>query len=169
MPILLLRLTKRAADEYVLTCLRPDGSIARQQYRGPTAQFFPKHDLAHYAVETALGMQRGFYGLVAEGWNLGDFGAPWPRGKLPEDMDLVEWVVGLFDREIGQQQPWPAEEFNALLAQHQTGHPLSRPVRRLTETDLRKIRACIGELAALWAALPVGKTMELPFESGTHQ
>jgi hypothetical protein len=25
----------------------------------------------------------GFYGLVAEGWNLTDFGKPWPRGPVP--------------------------------------------------------------------------------------
>ena len=28
---------------------------------------------------------RGFYGLVALGWDLSDFGKPWPRGPLPDE------------------------------------------------------------------------------------
>jgi len=35
---------------------------------------------------------------VAEGWNLDDFGSPWPRGRLPVDMDPSEAIVGQPDR-----------------------------------------------------------------------
>jgi hypothetical protein len=38
--------------------------------------FFAYHDLAHYAVETTLGPGQAFLGLVASGWDLGDFGSP---------------------------------------------------------------------------------------------
>jgi len=163
MPALALHLTKRAADEYVLTCVRPDGSIARQHYRGPTAMFFPKHDLTHYVVETALGMKRGFYGLVAEGWNLADFGTPWLRGKPPAEADPVEDVVQLLDREMGNQQPWTAAEFNGFLAQFQTQHLAARPVVWVTAEMLNSIRVRIHELVSRWLALPVGQTMELAF------
>jgi len=163
MPTLAIRLTKRAADEYALTCVRPDGSIARQQYQGPTAMFFPKHDLTHFVVETALGMRRGFYGLVAEGWNLGDFGTPWPRGKPPADADPVEDVVQLLDRESGAQQPWTAAEFNGFIAQFQTQHPAARPIAPVTDKTLADLRAQLGKLTAQWAALPVGQTLELSF------
>jgi hypothetical protein len=163
MPALSLRLTMRAADEYVLTCVRPDGSVTRQHYQGPTAMFFPKHDLAHYVVETTLGLRRGFYGLVAEGWNLGDFGTPWPRGKPPADADPVEDVVQLLDRETGAQQPWTAAEFNSFITQFQQQHPAMRAIAPITEETLASIRAQIREFTLEWRKLPIGQTMELSF------
>jgi hypothetical protein len=163
MSALTLRLTKRAADEYVLTCVRPDGSIAQKHYRGPTAMFFPKHDLTHYVVETALGLRRGFYGLVAEGWNLGDFGTPWPRGKPPADADPVEDVVQLLDRETGAQQRWTAAEFNSFITQFQQQHSTARAIAPITEKTLALIREQIREFTSAWLALPVGQTMELSF------
>jgi len=163
MPALAIRLTKRAADEYVLTCVRPDGSIARHHYGGPTAMFFPKHDLTHFVVETALGLRRGFYGLVAEGWNLADFGTPWPRGKPPVDADPVEDVVQLLDREMGAQQPWTAAEFNGFIRQFQTQHPAARPIAPVTDEMLIHLRTHLRELTAQWTALPVEQTMELSF------
>ncbi len=164
MPALSIRLTKRAADEYVLTCVRPDGSVARQHYRGPTAHFFPRHDLTHYVIETELRMKRGFYGLVAEGWNLGDFGAPWPRGRIPEDADPAENIVGPLDREVGLPGPFTAEEFNRLLGDALAKMPGARGGVPVTEAILERIRTQIGELNACWLALPAGDTMELSFD-----
>jgi hypothetical protein len=163
MAALSLRLTKRAGEEYILTCVRPDGTVARQHYRGATARFFPRHDLAHYAVETELALARGFYGMVASGWSLGDFGAPWPRGPMPEDMDPVEQIVGLLDRETGRQAPFRADDFKSMLAKYAAEHPLARRVPELTNARLDKIRAQIEELYARWRALPVDATMELAF------
>jgi hypothetical protein len=49
------------------------------------------------------GHRRGFDDLVAAGgWDLDDFGTPWPRGPLPVDMDRSEAIVGLLDVERGQ-------------------------------------------------------------------
>src|SRR5688500_19207965 len=89
---------KRGRDgPNTLVCIRPDGSQTIQHDK--TGGFFAVHDLTHYAVETVLGHRRGFYGLVAEGWDLGDFGAPWPRGRMPADTDPSELLVGFMDTE----------------------------------------------------------------------
>lgn len=77
---LIIRIRKNADGSAILSCLRADGSVTWQRQTGTHGRFFPIHDLTHYAVETVLGHRRGFYGLVAEGWNVTDFGAPWPRG-----------------------------------------------------------------------------------------
>lgn len=69
---------------------------------------FPPHDLTHYTVETTFGYRHGFFGLIAGGWDISDFGAPWPRGPLP------------------------------------------------------------AELPGMWAAVPAGGTLELPFTRSTQ-
>src|ERR1700737_2708676 len=78
-------------------CTRADGTTTWQRQEGAQATFFPKHDLTHYAVETALGHREGFYGLVSAGWDFSDFGSPWPRGRLPVEASISEMIVGLFD------------------------------------------------------------------------
>src|SRR5258708_34396707 len=102
MPELTIKLTKREGGRHVTTCVRADGSVSSQRFTEANARFFVHHDLTHYAVETALGHARGFYGLVADGWNLADFGAPWPRGRLPQDMDLSENIVRSEERRVGK-------------------------------------------------------------------
>ena len=164
MPELTIKLTKREGGRHVTTGVRADGSVTSQRFTEANARFFVQHDLTHFAVETVLGHARGFYGLVTEGWNLSDFNAPWPRGRLPRDIDPTENFVSLFDSERATGRAWTAGEFNAALAQihaAQPGSPASRPV---TETELGKIRAEITRLRAAWEALPVGDTLELTFD-----
>ncbi|MGH8436256.1 MAG: hypothetical protein ACRERX_17645, partial [Pseudomonas sp.] len=59
---LTIRIKKGRDGPHSLVCQRADGSMTMQHH--PT-EFFPLHDLIHYAVETVLNYQRGFYGLVA--------------------------------------------------------------------------------------------------------
>ena len=59
-----IRLKKGRDGPDSLACVREDGtSTWRRIQRG-----LAFHDLAHYAVETELGLTEGFYGLVASGW-----------------------------------------------------------------------------------------------------
>ena len=85
--MLTIRIKKQSDGSAALSCTRPDGSVTWQRQEGTHGRFFPLHDLTHYAVETVLGYQNGFYGMVARGWNMTDFGAPWPRGRIPADAD----------------------------------------------------------------------------------
>ena len=164
MPELTLKLTKREGGRHVTTVVRADGTVTSQRFTEANARFFVQHDLTHYAVETVLGHARGFYGLVAEGWNISDFNAPWPRGRLPRDIDPTESFVSLFDSERATGRQWTAEEFNASLAQFHAAHPGSTAPRPVTATDLGKIRAELARLRAAWEALPVGGSLELPFD-----
>src|SRR5436853_7103438 len=109
---LVIRIKKNTDGSAALTCTRADGTVTWQRQQGVQGRFFPRHDLTHYAVETVLGHRRGFYGLVAEGWNLTDFGYPWPRGRMPPDMDPSELIVGFLDGERASGTRWNAEDFN---------------------------------------------------------
>ena len=67
---LIIHFTKRTDGGALLKCVRADGSTTWQRQDEKNAAFFPLHDLTHYAVETELGFRRGFYGLIAEGWDI---------------------------------------------------------------------------------------------------
>ena len=169
MPHLLIKLTKRSDGGYVLACERPDGTVTWQKNQGGHAAFFPVHDLTHYAVETELRHRRGFYGLVADGWDLTDFGAPWPKGRFPADLDPSELIVGLLDadRSGSGGRPVTAAELNRsaglFLEQRGVGNTAAGELVRVTDEQLSRIRARLGNLRDRWEALEPGETLELPF------
>src|SRR5262245_57873121 len=94
-----IRLKKNADGSSAQNCTRVDGSVTWQRLRGGTAAFFTRHDLTHFAVETVLGHGLGFYGLLASGWDFGDFTSEWPQGRIPENADPSELFVGLLAAE----------------------------------------------------------------------
>src|SRR5213078_53629 len=136
---MIIRIKKSADGRTALSCIRADGTTTWQRQEGGQARFFPRHDLTHYAVETVLGHRQGFYGLVAAGWDLSDFGTPWPRGRLPKDANLSEIIVGFLDRERASAERLAANELNAELANFagENGVP---PPGAISEDDLASIR-----------------------------
>lgn len=160
---LAIRIKKGADGRTSLSCTRADGTTTWQRQQGAQASFFPRHDLTHYAVETVLGHRRGFYGLVAAGWDLPDFGTPWPRGKLPKDANLSEMVVGFFDRERASGQMGTAEELNEQLSAYCDENDLPAP-EKLTESDLSRVRKKRGEVFAQWETIEPGGALELVFD-----
>jgi len=162
-----IELSRRADGTTTLRCVRDDGSVTWQNQRAPHhAAFFALHDLTHFAVETVLGFRRGFYGLVAGGWEIDDTTGKGARGPLPPEALTVEQLVGALDRERASATPWSAEEFNELLAATAAAGraaPLSRP---LTDDDLRRVREIVQDLSARWAALAPGEVLALTFDAG---
>ncbi|HEY6223259.1 MAG TPA: hypothetical protein VIW26_05715 [Gemmatimonadales bacterium] len=150
---MLIRLKKRTDGGAALSCVRSDGTVTWQRQDGAQGRFFPLHDLTHYAVETILDL-RGFYSLVAEGWDLTDFGRPWPRGEIPPEAHVVEQIVGFLDTERASGGAWSAADLNL---------ESSYAVR---DADLRRVREARRDLFARWAALPAGHTLELRFAHG---
>lgn len=146
---MLIQIVKRADGGGVLRCVRDDGSVTWQK-QGRHAPFFALHDLTHYAVETTLGFERGFFGLVAEGWDVEDTTGKGARGRLPEEAGEVERIVGLFDAERASGVIWTVDEFNQYAP-------------RLTEEDIAKVKAKRSELFERWFALPADATLDLVY------
>jgi hypothetical protein len=160
---IVIRIKKGKDGRTALSCTRADGTTTWQRQEGAQATFFPKHDLTHYAVETALGHREGFYGLVSAGWNFSDFGNPWPRGRLPVEASISEMIVGVLDMERRIGELASAEELNQKLAEYavENGVPKHRP---LTDEDLDRIREKRAEVFAKWDEVPPGEALEVPFE-----
>jgi hypothetical protein len=145
---MLVQITKRADGSGVLRCVRGNGSVTWQK-QGRHAAFFALHDLTHFAVESTLGFERGFFGLIAEGWDLEDTTGKGARGPLPPEAMEAERIVGLFDAERGSGVIWTVDEFNQFAT------------RPLTNDEIARIRACRSGLFQQWFALPPGRTLEL--------
>ena len=159
---LTIHLARRADGAVVLELRRADGTSTWQKRRGPTADFFAIHDLTHYAVETILGFDRAFYGLVAEGWDLEDFGTPWPRGPMPPEALPAEVIVGCFDTARAAHVPLTADQCNATASSYFANAGMPCPVS-VTDDVLQRVRDRLSELVWRWHALPVRETLALPF------
>lgn len=161
---IVIRIKKGTDGRAALSCTRADGTATWQLQEGGQAAFFPRHDLTHYAVETALGLRLGFYGLVSAGWDLSDFGSPWPRGKLPLEANISEMIVGFFDLERSTGERGTARDLNRMLSEYcnQNGLPQEQP---LTEDDVGRVRAMRAELFARWDAVEPGQALEVVFDT----
>lgn len=157
MPELTITFTKRRDGSVVTRFDRADGSATWQRKHGAQATYFGYHDLTHFAVETTLGYQRGFYGLIAEGFDVNDLSAP-----LPGDQDAVEVVVGFLDREQAMGEQWSASQFNENAALHYSVRGLSNPPV-LDDATLTKMREHARALQQRWTDVREGESMVLSF------
>jgi hypothetical protein len=165
---IIIRIKKGTDGRNSLSCTRADGTTTWQRQQGGQAAFFPKHDLTHYAVETALGFHQGFYGLVSAGWDFSDFGSPWPRGKLPPEANISEMIVGFFDLERSSGERGTAGELNRTLVDFCADNHVP-PWRQLSEDDLAEVRAKRAEAFARWDAVEPGNALEVEFDLGAPE
>lgn len=153
-----IRLKKGRDGPDSLACVRDDGtSTWRRIQRG-----LALHDLAHYAVETELGVADGFYGLVAGGWSFEAFAVAEERTRIPPGAIWVELLVNAFLTEAASGELLEADAFHASVSQSAAKLGIAIP-RRLDDEPVARIRATIVSLVARWRALAPGKTLELAF------
>lgn len=165
---LTIRFKRHPDGSASLTCVRPDGSSTWQRQRGSLGLVFPPHDLTHYAVETTLGYRHGFYGLIADGWEISDFAKPWPRGPIPLEAQEVELIVGFFDTERRSFTQMTEAEFNDHAERYLAARRSTKPgslgsAPRLTAEQLDAVRGCRADVLGRWGTLEPGETLELPF------
>jgi hypothetical protein len=160
---LTVRIKKNTDGSAALSCTRADGSVTWQRQLGAQGMFFPRHDLTHFAVETVLGYRKGFFGMVADGWDISDFAAPWPRGRIPEDADPAELIVGFLDTERASGTRWTANDFNDKASLYYRDHGLRSTPPTLTDDHLAQIRKRRAELFEQWDAVRPGDALELDF------
>ncbi|MCX6382617.1 MAG: hypothetical protein NT023_24585 [Armatimonadetes bacterium] len=152
-----VRFHKGNDGKYTITWVR--GNQASEFFRA--SEFFVFHDLTHYAVETTFGMKNAFYGLMARGWEIDDFGRKDPEtGKtrpLPLEAGQAEMIVSLIQLErSGSLSP---EDTLVLVREQLAGSMV------ITEDHLATIRAAYESLAAQWSAVPLDGSLELTFDA----
>ena len=162
---LAIRLKRHSDGSASLTLTRTDGTVTWQRQKGSLALVFPSHDLTHYAVEQTLGYGHGFFGLVADGWEISDFATPWRRGPIPVEAREVEMIVGLLDGVRRDRDQWDAAELNAQLQQHAAESKFASGLipRTLSNDDLAGVRTARAGLLDLWENTARGEAMEIAF------
>jgi hypothetical protein len=161
MASLQINLKKISAGRASLQCRRPDGTVTWSRVH----PFYPTHDLGHFAVETALGLRHGFFGLIAGGWELADFMERSVAARLPAEAFWAECAVGVTELLTGAESPTLAE-WQAALDQSVAGQHLP-PFRRVTDAEYAALISLRAALLQRWAALPVGGTLTLAFGLAT--
>ena len=153
-----IQLKKGRDAPATLACVRADGT----RTWGKEHPFFPVHDITHCAVESVLGFDQAFFGLIATGWDIDDFANPGASRRMPFQAIVAEHVVGVFDRERALTAPRTAAEFNeAVIA---SLPPAQRDAfRPLSEAQVSQVRELRSSLEARWHALPVGATLVVDF------
>ncbi len=149
--MLRIEIVKQPDGTGVLRCTRQDGSVTWQK-QTKHAAYFAVHDLTHYAVEVTLGYKRGFFGLIAAGWDVEDTTGKGSRGPLAREAVEVEQIVGLFQSEQASGALWTAEQFNEFAP------------RSLTDADVQSVRKLRATLFQKWFATKPGEKLELHFE-----
>ncbi|WP_180540134.1 hypothetical protein [Nevskia soli] len=147
-----IEILKQPDGTGLLRCIRQDGSVTWQKQTRHAAHF-AMHDLTHFVVESVLGYRRGFFGLIAEGWDVADTTGKGTRGAVPAEALEVEKLVGLFDSERASNALWSADEFNKFAP------------RALTEIEIQNVRALRSALSRRWFAIAPNQRIKLTFES----
>jgi len=163
---MLIRFTKSRRGP-VLVCLREGGSITGMR-NARHGEFFVRHDLMHYAVESTLNLRQAFWGLLAgldgrEPWSIEAFNKPGAARLLPHEAVLAEFIVGRLDQvALFDDKPISAAELNAHLQAPVSGDA-AKPLAALTQGQIDRIFECFLDLWSRFQSLPEGGTLELPF------
>jgi hypothetical protein len=154
---------KKTNGEAALTCERCDGSVTWQRQEGQLGRFFPLHDLTHFAVESELGFDDAFFGLISSGWDISDFSAPGVKSRLTENALLAELIVAFFDVEQRTGVLSDADEYAWKIRTYREEHKMPPTSFVITDEQLLAIRARRVELFSAWQLVPPGETLELRF------
>lgn len=163
MPELIIRIKKKTDGSAALSCERADSSVTWQRQDGQLGRFFPLHDLTHYAVETVLGFDQAFFGLVASGWDISQFGGEL-RDQIPDEARLAESIIGFFDLERQSGERGTADDLNAHLRDFYESRNLPVPSFRITDEQVARVRERRADLFERWRTIAPGDALELTFD-----
>ncbi len=138
-----------------LTCIRDDESVTwTHLHRG-----FVQHDFAHYVVETTLGFENAFFGLVAKGYDISDFSEPKAIRpfEIPEEAIDTEPVVALLQADLLGGVGYSGDS-DGIFRDHSASLPIG-----ITDEQLEVMRQKLRVLLERWNELQPGESMVLQF------
>ena len=136
-----------------LTCVRDDGTVTWTHLHSG----FVHHDFAHYVVETTLGFENAFFGLVAKGYDIPDFSEPKATRlfEIPREAMNTEPIVSLLQAEVLDG----GTDREGVFRDHDASLSVS-----VTDAQLELMRQKMRELLERWHSLQPGASMTLHFK-----
>jgi hypothetical protein len=163
MPRLTFHLKKRADAKAQLILIREDGTHTRGSI-GPSDGYGPVHDLTHYAIEQTLGLDEGFLGLCASGWEISDFEVKGAVARLPREAFFAEVAAGELSRQLFTGQASSLEDFLWAVDLTMKRQPGTLDPS-ITQTQFSAVHALIADQWKRWRELDPNGTLELIFTS----
>lgn len=164
-----IRFTRaRGANDWI-RAVRPDGQVVSWPSRRLGQQV--PHDLVHLAVENALGMTDGFWGLVADGVDFGFLIGEADRiarggtadrlqGRDPGGLVFAETVVGA----VIVADITGVDDEGCLAALRADRRATRGPrVAALTVPQVAAARRALAEVRVGWEALAEGGSLTVPY------
>lgn len=139
-----------------LTCIRDDGSVTwTHLHRG-----FVHHDFAHYVVETTLGFENAFFGLVAKGHDISDFSEPKAKRpfEIPKEAMDTEPIVALLQADSPNTTHSEGVDSDGIFQEYSASLSVS-----ITDKQLEMMRQKLQTLLHQWRDLQPGESMVLQF------
>ncbi len=148
-------LTKISDERHALEIVRSDGSRETVELVTREALF---HDLLHYAVESTLPTQCGFWGTLASGKTMADlndrtFESVKENAKI---LSLVEGIVGVMSSVVAM----PVDQAFAKLrwfSESQGKEPPDWCSESFVATVSERMRRLLGQ----WKSTPYGESVEI--------
>ena len=155
---MLIRMTKNTGKRHVIKYIRDNGTETWMH----ADDFFVRHDLSHYAIESVLQYRTAFNGMLNGGMDIKDFEDKEKRERLQvtDEAWYAENLANLFLAEIAQG---PFEDFNTVQQQAFTNFNQQYIPVTLSHANIAAIRLLLRRLLQQWAELKEGQTMELIF------
>ena len=116
----------------------------------------PGHDLAHFVMEQALGMEAGFYGNLYRGYTMEELGDKHIIRQLPVETMIAEVATRALQSLVGGA--CQLDEFNDLINLELSGMPTDFRIN-LSPAEITQLKNDYQQLINQWNALPVGDTL----------
>jgi hypothetical protein len=147
--------TKLSDQRHALELVRADGSRERVELVTREALF---HDLLHFAVESTLPTQGGFWGTLASGKTMADLNDR-SGESVKENADtlyLVERIVGVMSSVVGM----PVDQAFAKLVWFSESQG-QEPPDWCTRSFVAEVCELMRQLQGRWKATPYGESMAI--------
>jgi hypothetical protein len=151
-----LEFVKNEGKPHVIRYYRDNGTQTWMQ----ADDFFIRHDLSHFAIESTLGYTTAFYGMINAGTELSDFTNKQKRDALSftREAMLAETTANLFLMDLMQGR---VNNFNKVQQEAmKTSVPSISPVS-MNEEQINAVRNALRQLISQWENLPAGQMLLL--------
>lgn len=162
-----IRITKGRTEDHIAV-RRSDGSEVATRFpkKGPIP-----HDAVHLAVERTLGLEQGFWGMVASGRHPEDIAglakaaghASASRGTTP-DRSFVQAIQAERAVEAFEADHWAGGAGDPAGIRHMTDAGCGQsqvPRLQMDDAEVAAIRAELADFARRWSSLPEGGSIEM--------
>jgi hypothetical protein len=155
---MILSVTKQNGKPHTIRYTRDNGTETWMH----ASDYFVRHDLSHFVLESVLGYTTAFNGMINQGMDIHAFEN---RGmRLSLNISAEAWyaenMANLFFMETVQGE---TPDFNALQQSAFKEMETGLPVITLTDEAIAAVRAELRVQLKAWEQLPEGETLSLIF------